>query len=244
VLQKNPRHIAVITRHLSKRGLTVSIGSGSFLLAATGQMNGRSATTHWHWFDHFKQRYPLVLLEREQLITQSDQVFCVSSVNSVADLMVYLCGQIFSPRVARHIENQFSPEIRQRFSPSPVGAPRDLHGDELIVDAQIEISRDLRSVMSLQDMAQKLGVSTRTLARRFSTATGVSMTEYRQQRRLDEAQALLRRTNLSIMEIGHAVGLSDASHFTRMFREQTGLTPRRYRIAVREKAFASHPSSD
>ena len=244
VLQKNPRHIAVITQHLSKRGLTVSIGSGSFLLAATGQMNGRSATTHWHWFDHFKKRYPMVQLEREQLITQSDQVFCVSSVNSVADLMVFLCGQIFSPRVARHIENQFSPEIRQRFSPSPVGAPRDLHGDELIVDAQIEISRDLRSVIRLQDMAQKLGVSARTLARRFSAATGVSMTEYRQQRRLDEAQALLRRTNLSIMEIGHAVGLTDASHFTRMFREQTGLTPSGYRIAVREKAFAPHPPSD
>ena len=42
VLQKNPRHIAVITQHLSKRGLTVSIGSGSFLLATTGQMSGRS----------------------------------------------------------------------------------------------------------------------------------------------------------------------------------------------------------
>ena len=244
VLQKNPIHIDVITRHLSKRGLTVSIGSGSFLLAATGQMNGRSATTHWHWFDHFKQRYPLVNLEREQLITQSDQVFCVSSVNSVADLMVYLCGEIFSPRVARHIENQFSPEIRQRFSPSPVGVPRDLHGDELIVDAQIDIGRDLRSVTHLNELADKLGVSARTLARRFSAATGVSMTEYRQQRRLDEAQALLRRTNLSIMEIGHAVGLSDASHFARMFREQTGLTPSGYRIAVREKAFAPHPASD
>ena len=243
-LQKHPRHIDVITQHLSHRGLTVSIGSGSFLLAATGLMNGRSATTHWHWFDHFRKRYPLVQLEREQLITQSDQVFCVSSVNSVADLMVYLCGQIFSPRVARHIENQFSPEIRQRFSPSPVGAPRDLHGDELIVDAQIDIGRDLRSVTPLPAMAQKLGVSARTLARRFSAATGVSITEYRQQRRLDEAQALLRRTNLSIMEIGHAVGLADASHFTRTFREQTGLTPSGYRIAVREKAFAPHPASD
>ncbi|MDA9942067.1 helix-turn-helix domain-containing protein [Luminiphilus sp.] len=243
-LQKHPRHIDVITQHLSQRGLTVSIGSGSFLLAATGLMNERSATTHWHWFDHFRKRYPLVQLEREQLITQSDQVFCVSSVNSVADLMVYLCGQIFSPRVARHIENQFSPEIRQRFSPSPVGAPRDLHGDELIVDAQIDIGRDLRSVTPLPAMAQKLGVSARTLARRFSAATGVSITEYRQQRRLDEAQALLRRTNLSIMEIGHAVGLADASHFTRMFREQTGLTPSGYRIAVREKAFAPHPASD
>ena len=236
--------MANVAQKAKLKRLTVSIGSGSFLLAATGLMNGRSATTHWHWFDHFRKRYPLVQLEREQLITQSDQVFCVSSVNSVADLMVYLCGQIFSPRVARHIENQFSPEIRQRFSPSPVGAPRDLHGDELIVDAQIDIGRDLRSVTPLPAMAQKLGVSARTLARRFSAATGVSITEYRQQRRLDEAQALLRRTNLSIMEIGHAVGLADASHFTRMIREQTGLTPSGYRIAVREKAFAPHPASD
>ena len=244
VLQKNPRHIAVITQHLSKRGLTVSIGSGSFLLAATGQMNGRSATTHWHWFDHFKKRYPMVQLEREQLITQSDQVFCVSSVNSVADLMVFLCGQIFSPRVARHIENQFSPEIRQRFSPSPVGAPRDWHGDELIVDAQIEISRDLRSVIRLQDMAQQLGVSARTLARRFSAATGVSMTEYRQPRRLAEAQALLRRTNLSIMEIVRAVGLTESSHWTRLLRKRDGVRTGGCRKAVREKAIEPHPPSD
>jgi AraC-like DNA-binding protein len=40
------------------------------------------------------------------------------------------------------------------------------------------------------------------------------------------------------------VGLTDASHFTRMFREQTGLTPSGYRIAVREKAFAPHPPPD
>ena len=84
-------------------------------------------------------------LERRQLITQSDNVFCVSSVNSVADLMVYLCGELFSPRVARHIENQFSPEIRQRFSPSPVGAPKDLHHDELIADVQTQLNRDLRA---------------------------------------------------------------------------------------------------
>jgi transcriptional regulator GlxA family with amidase domain len=64
-------------------------------------------TTHWQWFDTFAHRYPRVQLERRQLITQSDNVFCVSSVNSVADLMVYLCGELFSPRVARHIENQF-----------------------------------------------------------------------------------------------------------------------------------------
>ncbi|MEK9534264.1 MAG: hypothetical protein VW104_05260, partial [Halieaceae bacterium] len=144
VLKRESKQVALIAEHIAAGGLTVSVGSGSFLLAETGLMTDRSMTTHWQWFDAFAERYPSVPLERRQLITQSDSVFCVSSVNSVADLMVYLCGEIFSPRVARHIESQFSPEIRQRFSPSPLGAPRDLHHDELVADVQIELLRDLR----------------------------------------------------------------------------------------------------
>jgi len=242
VLRRHPDQIALIEEHVSAGGLTISVGSGSFLLAETGRMNARTMTTHWQWFDAFAYRYPRVELERRQLITQSANVFCVSSVNSVADLMVYLCGELFSPRVARYIENQFSPEIRQRFSPSPVGTPRDLHHDELIADVQTELNRDLRAAPAMTVLASQLGVSTRTLIRRFKSATGVSIGQYLQQRRLDEAQALLRRTNLSITEVGVAVGLHDASHFSRMFREQTGLTPSAFRTAVRDKSFAANPS--
>ena len=244
VLRRHPEQIKLIAGHVARGGLTISIGSGSFLLAETGMMNGRSMTTHWQWFSEFAERFPEIPLERRQLITQSNSVFCVSSVNSVADLMVYLCGEIFSPRVARHIESQFSPEIRQRFSPSPVGSPRDLHHDELIAEAQAELIRDLRAPPPLVVLAKKLDISTRTLTRRFKAATGVCMSGYLQQRRIDEAQSLLRRTNLSITEVGNTIGLVDPSHFTRMFREQTGLTPTAFRTAVRDKAFnpMTHPN--
>ena len=244
VLRKHPDHVEQISRHVARGGLTVSVGSGTFLLAETGTMAGRSVTTHWQWFDTFARRYPDIKLERQQLITQSERVFCVSSVNSVADLMVYLCAEIFSIRAARHIENQFSPEIRQRFSPSPVGAPRDLHGDELVADAQTEIAKDLRCVPSVPNLAERLGVSGRTLARRFKMAAGLSIGDYALQRRLDEAQSLLRRTNLSVTEVADAVGLTDPSHFTRVFKKQLGLTPTRYRTAVRDKTFSpEYPSS-
>ena len=244
VLRQHPDHIQQIARHVSQGRLTVSVGSGSFLLAETGIMKGRSVTTHWQWFDTFANRYRDIPLERQQLITQSGQVFCVSSVNSVADLMVYICSEIFSMRAARHIENQFSPEIRQRFSPSPVGGPRDLHTDELVADAQLEIARDLRSIPSVPDLARRLGVSARTLTRRFKYATGLSIGDYVLQRRLDEAQALLRRTNLAITEVAFAVGLTDPSNFTRAFKKQIGLTPTRYRSAVRDKAFSPHPTAE
>ena len=151
---------------------------------------------------------------------------------------MYLCGNLFSQKVARHIENQFSPEIRKRFSPATIGISKNCHTDELVADVQIELSRDLRNLGNLKRLSAHLGISTRTLSRRFKMATGVPPGAYLQKLRLDEAQALLRGTNLSVTEIGLAVGLSDASNFTRMFRSQIGLSPRDYRAAVRSKSFA------
>ena len=89
------------------------------------------------------------------MITQSGAVFCVGSVNSVADLMIYLCGEIFSQRVARHIESQFSPEINSGSLPPP-GLPRDLHPDELIADAQSELMKDLRAPLCIPKLASML----------------------------------------------------------------------------------------
>ena len=237
VLRRDAEQIEIIKKHIEADRLTVSVGSGSFLLAETGAMHGRSMTTHWQWFDAFARRYPSVNLERRQLITQSKAVFCVGSVNSVADLMIYLCGEIFSQRAARHIESQFSPEIRQRFSPSPLGSSRDLHPDELVADAQSEVIKDLRAPLCISKLASMLEISSRTLTRRFKSATGVTISTYLRERRLDEAQSLLRRTNLSVTEVGNTVGHADPSHFARTFRKQTGLTPTAYRALVRQKAF-------
>ena len=66
VLRRHPEQTRVIKRHIEADRLTVSVGSGSFLLAETGAMRGRSMTTHWQWFDAFAQRYPAVNLERRQ----------------------------------------------------------------------------------------------------------------------------------------------------------------------------------
>ena len=79
VLRRHAEQIRVIKRHIEADRLTISVGSGSFLLAETGAMRGRSMTTHWQWFDAFARRYAAVNLERRQLITQSGAVFCVAA---------------------------------------------------------------------------------------------------------------------------------------------------------------------
>lgn len=92
--------------------------------------------------------------------------------------------------------------------------------------------------VDLADLARHLGISRRSLNRRFREATGRTPSRFLQQARIEEASALLRKTNLSIAEVAAVVGYEDAAHFATVFRRLSGRAPSRYRVAVRAKLFS------
>lgn len=215
-----------------------SVGSASFLLAETGLLDGKAATTHWHYFDRFSRRYPAVNLKTRHLITQADGLYCVGSVNSIADLMVHLVEEWYGSLIARAIENQFSPEIRRPFGAAAYqGETQGSHHDETVLRAQQWLQDNLASPLSITELASELGISQRTLNRRFHQATGTGPQAYLQKLRIGAARDLLRHSNLSVSEIAWQVGLQDISHFSRLFRAHAGVSPARYREAVRGKLF-------
>jgi transcriptional regulator GlxA family with amidase domain len=230
-----------LLRERHARGTKIcSVGTGSYLLAEAGLLDGRPATTHWHYFERFQQRYPAVTLKSRHLITQSGSIYCVGSVNSIADLMVHLVEEWFGSRVARAVENQFSPEIRQPFREAAwQDEPRTAHHDELVLEAQQWLQDHFSEKVQIDALARRLGLSTRTLNRRFKLATGMTPLGYLRTLRMTEARELLRHSNLGIGEIGWQVGLPDGGYFARQFRAHSGMTPLQYREAVRGKLFAA-----
>ena len=242
VLHHHAWQLEIVRRCVAGGSWVCSVGAGSFLLAEAGVLQEGPATTHWHWFDTFEATYPKVSLRRDQLITQQGRIFCVGSVNSIADLMVYLAGQLFSRATATTIENQFSPEIRRRFSPHDLGSLSESHQDEKILDVQWLIRSELKEGLNLARLAETCDMTVRTLSRRFRAATGMTPTHYQHTIRTEEAKALLLNTNLPMAEVGWQVGFRDASVFSRRFRALAGVTPRQYRTAVRGKVFALDPA--
>ncbi|MBP6683428.1 MAG: helix-turn-helix domain-containing protein [Halioglobus sp.] len=215
-----------------------SVGTGSCLLAEAGLLHGQPATTHWNYFDQFARRYPDVQLKTRHLITQSGNIYCVGSVNSIADLMVHIAEEWFGSRIARAIEHQFSPEIRRSFRAAAYQGEADSsHHDETIVEAQQWLQEHLGDSVSMAALASRLRLPTRTLNRRFRQATGVSPQSYLQRLRINHAKELLRHSNLAIAEIAWQLGLQDASYFSHLFRRHCGVSPLRYREAVRGKLF-------
>lgn len=228
-------------QQLAQRGARLcAVGTGSFLLAEAGLLDHRPATTHWFYFDQFAQRYPHVKLQRRHLLTEGSGIFCAGSINSVADLTIHFIELFYGRQLARKVEAQFSPEIRRPFEQHLYSAGNtDVHADELIAQAQDILRARHADAVRMPELARSLGLSLRSLNRRFHQSTGTSPGAYLQQQRINSARELLRTSNLSIAEVALAVGYADSGYFCRLFKDAMKQTPREYRQAVRGKLFSA-----
>ncbi|MCC6202959.1 MAG: helix-turn-helix domain-containing protein [Gammaproteobacteria bacterium] len=220
--------------------LIAAVGTGCALLAETGLLDGKAATTHWYYFDQFSSAYPQVDLKREYFITQAGSLYCAASINALADVTVHLIERLFGRAIAGHVERQFSYEVRRPFEKYRFLAGHNRsHPDELIVEVQLWLEQHYAEPVRLEEVARRFRVAARTLLRRFHKATDETPMQYLQRLRVDTARALLNATNLSISEIADRVGYPDPRQFARVFRARTGIAPREFRATVRAKLFSA-----
>ncbi|MGH8598901.1 MAG: GlxA family transcriptional regulator [Gammaproteobacteria bacterium] len=224
--------------------LMAGVGTGCCFLAEAGLLDGKSATTHWHYFAQFARAYPRVHLKRQYFITQAGALFCAASVNSMADVTVHLIERFYGRAIASHVERNFSHEIRRPFDKYRFLDGDDMqHADEAIVEVQLAMQRRLHERLRMRELAREFGFSPRNLDRHFREATGISPLAYLQQQRVKVAKELLQSTNLSILEIAYRVGYQDQGHLARLFERTLAVGPREYRRTVRAKIFAIAPNT-
>ncbi|MFK7831019.1 MAG: GlxA family transcriptional regulator [Congregibacter sp.] len=245
VLRRFAPHMSSLRRLYDAGTSICSVGTASALLAESGLLNGRPATTHWHDFERFAERYPAVELKRRHLITQSDRLYCVGSVNSIADFMVHRLEAWFGDRIARAVEAQFSPEARQSFETAAfLQQSSSSHHDALIRFAQDTMQQQPAESHSLLSLATLTGLSPRSFGRRFRDATGETPMRYLNNVRIREARALLQHSDLAVSDVAWRCGFGSPSRFSQTFRQAANMSPRSYRDSVRGKRFGDLPTAD
>jgi transcriptional regulator GlxA family with amidase domain len=233
-----PEAVSTLARLADDGTLICAMSTGAYLLAQAGLLDGRAATTHWSFLDDFARRYPRVELKREHLITRSGNLYCAGSLNATGDLTAHFIEHFYGTDIARRVEAQFSPEIRRPASQlGYFDEQLSAQPDELMAEAQHWLRERLGEPVEVADLSRHLGISRRSLNRRFREATGRTPVRFLQEARVEEASALLRNTNLAVREIGERVGYYNASHFATLFRRLTSQSPSSYRAAVRAKLF-------
>jgi transcriptional regulator GlxA family with amidase domain len=219
-----------IQRLHDKGAHVAAICTGTFVLAETGLLDGKIATTHWGAADQFRRRYPRVKLKPERLITESDTIFTSGGSNACFDISLYLVRRYCGQDVTRKLAKTFLHDLdRVSQAPWAVFQCQQNHSDKAIRCAQEQFEHHYRRQFNIDHLARELGMSRRTFERRFRTVTGDSPLHYLHRVRVEAAKRILETENRSFEEIVHAVGYEDASFFRKIFTQMTGLSPITYR---------------
>lgn len=227
-------------REQHKAGSIIAgVGTGCCFMAEAGLLDHRPATTHWHHFDRFEERYRMVHLKRDYFITQADEIYCAASINSLADLTVHFIQRLYGEKIALHVERHFSHEIRRAYeSMRYFEGSSDQHRDETVLQIQQWLQDNYQQDVRFSELAAMFDMSVRSMNRRFKAATDKTPLRYLQEIRMGVARDLLKTSNLSVSEIAYAIGYQDLGHFSALFKKFFTTTPHDYRTTVRPKLFS------
>jgi transcriptional regulator GlxA family with amidase domain len=203
---------------------------GAFLLAETGLLAGRSATTHWMFADLLQTRFPDLHVEPERIVIDDGDIITAGGLMAWTDLGMRLIDRLLGPSIMVETSRFFLVDAsgrEQRHYGS--FAPRLTHGDEAILKVQHWLQAKGARAVTVSDMAREAGLEERTFLRRFKAATGIRPTEYAQCVRMEKARELLQFTKRTIDQIAWSVGYEDSTAFRRVFSRLVGLAPGDYR---------------
>ncbi len=232
-LGKYEAEVQWLKRMHARDALLCSVCSGATLLAETGLLNGREVSSHWAYRKLFNEYFPQVKWAPDAILNMSaanQRVITSAGVTSWQDLAIYLveryCGVSNAINTARvyllalHEDGQLPYSSMSRSTQ---------HNDAVVRDCQTWIEQNYTCSNPVFEMTEQSGLTSRTFARRFRSATGYQPIEYVQGIRIEAAKQMLESDTASVEVISSSVGYDDPASFRRVFKRKVGMTPARYR---------------
>ena len=206
--------------------------TGAFLVADAGLLDGRPATTHWLFADEFTRRYPRVQVAIDRMIIDTGEIITSGGATAFLNLVLYLVE-----RFGGHERANLAAKVllvdghRPSQLPYIAFSPRRAHHDGIVHQVQQHIDLYLDEPLRISQLANTFGISSRSLSRRFTTATGRGPQAYLQHMRIEHAKRLLETTDEPVEHVRRLVGYQDPAAFRRAFKDNAGVAPSDYRTA-------------
>jgi len=231
-----PQALLDVLRRAHARGARLlSICSGAFVLAATGLLDGRRATTHWRYAEALHRRYPKVRVDPNVLYVDEGAILTSAGSAAGLDLCLHLVRRDYGSKIANQVARRLViPPHREggqaQFLERPVedrARGVEQHGSvSVLLD---RIRKRPRERWRIAELARLAAMSERTFMRRFHAATGLSPADWVTRARVDTARELLESTSLSIDQIAERCGLGTPTTLRHHFRKKVGVSPAQYR---------------
>jgi transcriptional regulator GlxA family with amidase domain len=214
-----------------KRGTRLAaISTGAFALAATSLLDGKRATTHWHYTHALAKRHPLITVDENVLFVDEGDVLTSAGAASGIDLCLHLVRRDHGVGLSNHVARRLvaapyrsggQAQYVPRSVPEPLG--------DLFASTREWALAHLAEPLTLQTLARNARVSARTFSRRFVQDTGYTPMQWVLRARVDLARELLERGDLGVEQIADRVGLGSGANLRLHFHRILGTSPTEYR---------------
>ena len=230
VLEREQTLIKWLHQQYMQGAELASICVGAFMLAATGLLTGKKATTNWLFADQFRKQFPYVDVEDDKVIVDQGRLYSCGGAFSFTSFMIYLiekfCGHEESIIASKILMINVHDLPQSIFS---IFRFQHDHDDEAIANVQLHIEKNFKQSLSLEVLASRCNMSVRNFIRRFEQATTNTPLEYLQRVRIEAAKKMLESKNDGIAQIASRCGYEDVDYFGKIFRRYLAMTPRAYR---------------
>lgn len=208
-----------------------SICTGAFILARTGLLNGRRATTHWSAADKLRREYPAVHVEQDAIYTRDGDIYTSAGITAGMDLALAMVEEDYGRELALHLarllvlyykrpggQSQFSTTLRNQSKKEGPLAP-----------LFVWVQDHFREELTVQMLAEQASMSMRNFARVFLRETGKTPAKYVEMVRLEEAVRLLEGSGFALEAVARECGFGSAYNLRRSFQRHFGVSPGEYR---------------
>jgi transcriptional regulator GlxA family with amidase domain len=222
-------------RGIAKRGVRVaSVCSGAYILAEAGVLDGRRATTHWQRTGHFVASYPRIKLEPDRIFVRDGHVWSSAGISAGIDLALAMVAEDFGDEVAQETARQLVLYQRRSGGQSQFSSLLELKAPAGRFGALLSWAREhLDAPLTVEDLAEQAGMSSRHFARAFIAETGTTPSKAIERLRIEVARQRVQASSEAIERVAQLTGFRDPERMRRAFIRAFGQPPQSLRRAAR-----------
>jgi transcriptional regulator GlxA family with amidase domain len=212
-----------------------AVCNGVFLLGHAGLLAGREITTHWDHAERLLAQFPDSNVRPDKIFVRDGNLFTCGGVTAGIDLCLALIAEDWGHELAMKVAKRLIVYIRRdggqsQYSPYLAVGPDE---DSLVAKVLKYVTDHISDALTIEDIADAVGVSRRTFSRAFAKHAHVTPSVFVEQLRIDFARKLLEETDVPLKTVAFRSGFHNATQMRMIFSRQLSTTPKLYRERFR-----------
>jgi transcriptional regulator GlxA family with amidase domain len=216
---------------LNKIRRIASVCTGIYGLASAGLLDGRQATTHWHFAKDLVRRFPRIRLNDNAIFIKDGRFYTSAGVTAGIDLSLALIEEDFGPKIALAVARELVVYFKRAGGQEQYSEPLrfQIQSTDRFSEMAAWVAGNLHEDLSIDVLAERASCSRRHFSRRFKEVFGSTPAHFIEELRLTEARHHLSLPRNSLKTVAALVGFKSVDSFSRAFERRFGVRPNNYR---------------